>query len=106
MVAKPTERDATRKARKLAREGVLTRTEEQQAARKRTQKRTKAVTSKTERSTTVPLMFGELQVGKATVNTNGSIIARIDASSLGEALYPAVKNGLIGALQIGPSFWP
>lgn len=95
-----------RKARRLAREQAKGRTTEETEVRDKTIQRNAAVASQTGKSTTVPLMLGDIQVGKATVNVDGSIIARINPSSLGEALYPAIKDGSIAALQLGASLIP
>jgi len=45
-------------------------------------------------------------VGKATISSSGHIIARVSESSVGKALYPLVQQGIVPAIQLGPSLMP
>lgn len=95
-----------KRARRLAEREALKANPETVTARARTQARARTTATQTERSATIQLMVGEITVGKATIQSDGSIIARIGPSGLGQAIYPGVKEGLITSLQLGAQVWP
>jgi hypothetical protein len=98
-------REDRRKARRLAREQARAgHTTSNIAERAKAVERRAAIVS--ENAVTIPLMLGDVAVGKATISISGNIIARISESSLGQALYPVVKEGLVSSLQLGATIWP
>lgn len=98
---------ARAKARKQAREARAKargeETEEEGVVRAKSASRARQEAEATDGSQ-VPLMIGDVVVGKMNIHSTGQIIARISPSAFGMALAAAIKNGELSAIQLAPGF--
>lgn len=99
----------TQKTRRLAREARAkdrgTETEETKVVRAKEATRARAVKEVQDHTTSIPLMIGDVQVGKATVHESGLIVARIQGSVFGQALYSSLQIRRLAALQLAPTLF-